>query len=200
MSPAWSTGQGRETSSIRCSCVAAMLGSVLTLASFLKLVHSDVPRPAPGALARTERLGSPCAAAGLLAFSVFSSSACLPYEGVPLQGTHRTSLPRLSFEPIGASGSRCSADACFCLQALGMGVLGLPSGQAAQQRSRTFVGGEKIADHEESRCTGTALLTPRSSICRFLDDSSNTARSGRSTSTTGCRRLPSSLSCVSTGG
>ncbi len=51
-----------------------------------------------GALARTERLGSPCAAAGLLAFCVFFFGV-FALRGSPMQGTHRTPACRgLSFE------------------------------------------------------------------------------------------------------
>ncbi len=61
------------------------------------------------------------------------------------------------------------------------------------------MGGEKIADHEESRCTGTAVLTPGQALPisrRLL----KYGEIGAFDIYNWLSRLPSSWSCVSTGG
>jgi formate hydrogenlyase subunit 3/multisubunit Na+/H+ antiporter MnhD subunit len=137
--------------------IAAMLGSVLTLASFLKLVHSMFLGQRPAALARTREAGfamwlPPVVLAFLCVFfGVFA------YE-VPLRGLIYPSLPLL-IEPIGIWQPVLTT--LLLLASLGLGVLIYLLGTARKPiAARTFVGGEKIADHEESRVTGTAFYTP----------------------------------------
>jgi formate hydrogenlyase subunit 3/multisubunit Na+/H+ antiporter MnhD subunit len=137
--------------------VAAMLGSVLTLASFLKLIHSIFLGQRPAALARTREAGfamwlPPVVLAALcIIFGVFA------YQ-IPLRGLVYPSLPLL-VEPIGTWQPVLTT--LLVLASLGIGLLIYLCGTARRTTpARTFVGGEMIADDEESRVTGTAFYTP----------------------------------------
>jgi len=137
--------------------VAAMLGSVLTLASFLKLLHAMFFGQRPAALARTREAGfamwlPPVLLAVLcIVFGVFA------YQ-LPLRGLIYPSLPLL-VEPVGIWQPALTT--LLMLAALGIGALIYAFGTARKSvAARTFVGGEKIADDEEGRVTGTAFYTP----------------------------------------
>jgi formate hydrogenlyase subunit 3/multisubunit Na+/H+ antiporter MnhD subunit len=137
--------------------VAAMLGSVLTLASFLKLIHAIFLGQRPTALARTREAGfamwlPPAVLAALcILFGVFAYP-------IPLRGLIYPSLP-LFVEPIGIWQPGLTTLLIFA--SLGIGLLIYLFGTARRTTaSRTFVGGEMIADDEESRVTGTAFYTP----------------------------------------
>ncbi len=137
--------------------IAAMLGSVLTLASFMKLLHSIFFGQRPESLARVREVGfgmwlPPVLLAALcIVFGVFA------YQ-IPLRGLIYPSLPLL-IEPTGIWQPVLTT--LLLLAALGIGVLVYLLGTARKPTTaRTFVGGEKIADDEESRVTGTAFYTP----------------------------------------
>jgi formate hydrogenlyase subunit 3/multisubunit Na+/H+ antiporter MnhD subunit len=137
--------------------IAAMLGSVLTLASFLKLLHSMFLGQRPAALARTREAGFamwlPPAVLALvcIVFGVFA------YQ-IPLRGLIYPSLPLL-VEPIGIWQPVLTT--LLVAASLAIGVLVYLLGTARRPTAaRTFVGGEMIADDEESRVTGTAFYSP----------------------------------------
>ncbi|UCG43663.1 MAG: NADH-quinone oxidoreductase subunit L [candidate division WOR-3 bacterium] len=135
---------------------AAMLGSVLTLASFLKLLHSIFLGQRPAALARV-REGSfamwvPTAILALtcIAFGVFAIS-------FPLRSFIYPSLPMIVqppgiWQPVLAT--------LLVLIGLGVGAVVYLLGTGRKPAAgRSFVGGERIAYDEESRVTGTAFYT-----------------------------------------
>lgn len=137
--------------------IAAMLGSVLTLASFLKLLHSMFFGQRPAALAKVREVGFgmwlPPAALALfcVVFGVFA------YQ-LPLRGLIYPSLP-VSVEPPGIWQPALTT--LLLLAALGIGAAVYLLGTARRPTgARTFVGGERIADEEESRVTGTAFYSP----------------------------------------
>ncbi len=136
--------------------VAAMLGSVLTLASFLKLLHAIFFGQRPASLARAHEvsfamwlppvlLAATCVLFGVFAFPVALSA--LIYPGLPFS----VMLPGW-WEPRQAT--------VLLVIALGVGAILYLLGTARKPIvGRTFVGGESIADNEESRVTGTAFYT-----------------------------------------
>jgi len=134
-----------------------MLGSVLTLASFLKLLHAMFFGQRPATLAKVREAGF-----GMWLPPVLLALACVffgvfAYQ-IPLRGFIYPSLPLL-VEPTGVWQPALTT--LLLLAALGLGVLIYLLGTArATTAVRTFVGGEKIADEEESRVTGTAFYTP----------------------------------------
>jgi len=136
---------------------AAMLGSVLTLASFMKLLHAVFFGQRPESLARVREVGfsmwlPPALLAALcVVFGVFA------YQ-MPLRSLIYPSLPLL-IEPTGIWQPVLTT--LLLLASLGIGLLIYLFGTARRPTAaRTFVGGEKIADDEESRVTGTAFYTP----------------------------------------
>jgi formate hydrogenlyase subunit 3/multisubunit Na+/H+ antiporter MnhD subunit len=137
--------------------IAAMLGSVLTLASFLKLLHAMFFGQRPAALAKTREAGfGMWLPPAMLAF-VCVLFGVLAYQ-IPLRGLIYPSLPLL-IEPVGIWQPMLTT--LLLLASLGIGVLIYLLGTARRPTAaRTFVGGEKIADDEESRVTGTAFYTP----------------------------------------
>lgn len=136
--------------------VSAMLGSVLTLASFLKLLHAVFLGQRPAGLAKV-REGSftmwlPTAVLALLciAFGVFA------YQW-PLRGLI---YPALGFwpEPLGIWQPVVTTLLLFI--ALGIGAVIYLFGTARKPTlGVTFVGGEKIAEEEEGRVPGTAFYS-----------------------------------------
>jgi len=137
--------------------IAAMLGSVLTLASFLKLLHSMFLGQRPAALAKTREAGfamwlPPVVLAVVcILFGVFASQ-------IPLRGLIYPSLPLL-IEPTGIWQPVLTT--LLVLASLGIGTLVYLFGTARRPTAaRTFVGGEMIADDEEGRVTGTAFYSP----------------------------------------
>jgi formate hydrogenlyase subunit 3/multisubunit Na+/H+ antiporter MnhD subunit len=136
--------------------VAAMLGSVLTLASFLKLLHAVFLGQRPDYLSRA-REGSfvmwlPTLVLALLciAFGVFA------YQ-LPLQHLIYPSLP-FAVRPIGVWQPVLTT--LLVLIALGVGAVVYLLGTGRKPvEGRSFVGGEKIAYDEESRVTGTAFYS-----------------------------------------
>ncbi|MBM3313981.1 hypothetical protein FJY70_05275 [candidate division WOR-3 bacterium] len=137
--------------------VAAMLGSVLTLASFMKLVHAMFLGQRPATLARTREAGFamwlPPVVLALFCvlFGVFA------YQ-LPLRGLIYPSLPLL-VEPFGIWQPALTT--LLLLASLGIGVLVYLLGTARRPiAAHTFVGGERITDDEESRVTGTAFYSP----------------------------------------
>jgi formate hydrogenlyase subunit 3/multisubunit Na+/H+ antiporter MnhD subunit len=137
--------------------IAAMLGSVLTLASFLKLLHSLFFGQRPESLSKTREVGF-----GMWLPPVVLGLACIVFGlfayQLPLRGLIYPALPLL-VEPQGVWQPTLTT--LLMLASLGLGlviyVLGTGSKPVA---ARTFVGGEKIADDEESRVTGTAFYSP----------------------------------------
>jgi formate hydrogenlyase subunit 3/multisubunit Na+/H+ antiporter MnhD subunit len=150
-------GVGREGNGLAVVfLVCAMLGSVLTLASFLKLLHSMFFGQRPGSLARVREVGfamwlppavlaALCVVFGVLAWQL------------PLRGFIYPSLPMLIevpgiWQPVLVT--------LLMLVALAVGLTVYLFGTGAKPvPGRTFVGGERIADDEESRVTGTAFYS-----------------------------------------
>ncbi|MEO0086195.1 MAG: proton-conducting transporter membrane subunit, partial [candidate division WOR-3 bacterium] len=138
--------------------VAAMLGSVLTLASFLKLMHAMFLGQRPETLARVREvpitmwLPPALTALACVVFGVFAFP--VPLNGLILPGLPFFEIPLAGiWQPIPAT--------LLGLVALGLGALVYLLGTVAKPvAGRTFVGGEKIADNEESRVTGPAFYTP----------------------------------------
>ena len=137
--------------------IAAMLGSVLTLASFMKLLHAVFFGQRPESLAKVREVGfgmwlpPVLLAAFCVVFGVFA------YQ-IPLRGLVYPGLPLL-VEPVGIWQPVLTT--LLLLASLGIGVLIYLLGTARKSTAaRTFVGGEKIAEEEEGRVTGTAFYTP----------------------------------------
>jgi len=136
--------------------VAAMLGSVLTLASFLKLTHTIFLGRGPKSLAKA-REGSftmwlPTAVLAIICivYGVFA------YQ-VPLPDFIYPSLP-FCVEPFGIWQPVLTT--LLILISLGIGALIYLFGTARKPiEVRAFVGGEKIAESEEGRVTGAALYS-----------------------------------------
>jgi len=137
--------------------VAAMLGSVLTLASFLKLAHAVFLGQRPAGLAKVREvsmtmwlppllLALTCIVFGIFAFHLPLPGMIYPGLGlgfIELAGT---------WQPIPAT--------LLLIVALGIGALIYLLGTASKPvAGRTFVGGERIADEEASRVPGTAFYS-----------------------------------------
>lgn len=135
---------------------AAMLGSVLTLASFLKLLHAVFLGGRPASLAKVREVGftmwlpTVILALACVGFGVFA------YWG-PLQQLIYPALP-FAVEPIGIWQPQLAT--VLMVIALGVGAVIYLLGTVRKPVvGRTFVGGEKIADDEESRVPGTAFYS-----------------------------------------
>ncbi len=136
--------------------VAAMLGSVLTLASFLKLLHAIFLGQRPRSLEGVREAGFvmwlppmlialACVAFGILALPLALRQLVLP--GLPfvveMQGI---------WQPVPVT--------LLMLVALGIGALVYLLGTARRAMvARSYVGGEAIADSEESRVPGTSFYS-----------------------------------------
>lgn len=137
--------------------VAAMLGSVLTLALFLKMLHTLFFGQRPASLERVREVSMTMwlppflLALTCVVFGVFAYS--LPLAGLilPGLGLYEVTLYGV-WNPIPAT--------LLLIAALGLGALLYLFGTASRPVSgRTFVGGEKIADLEESRVPGSAFYS-----------------------------------------
>lgn len=136
--------------------VAAMLGSVLTLASFLKLLHAIFLGQRPAALAKV-REGSftmwlPTVVLAILCivFGVFSNQ-------LPLRGLIYPALP-FGVQPLGIWQPVLTT--VLILIGLGVGTVVYFLGTARRPvTGQTFVGGEKIAEDELGRIPGTAFYS-----------------------------------------
>jgi NADH:ubiquinone oxidoreductase subunit 5 (subunit L)/multisubunit Na+/H+ antiporter MnhA subunit len=137
--------------------IAAMLGSVLTLATFLKLLHSMFFGQRPSALVKVREVGfamwlPPAVLAALcVVFGVFAYQLPLPglvYPGLPML----VELPGIWQPVLTTLLTLVALLVGLVVYVLGTGMRPVPA--------RTFVGGEKIADDEESRVTGTAFYSP----------------------------------------
>ncbi len=137
--------------------IAAMFGSVLTLAYFLKILHSLFFGQRPANLERVREVSMTMwlppflLALTCLVFGVFA------YQ-IPLIGLI---MPGLKFEDLSLFGVWSPIPATLLLIAgLGLGSLVYLFGTAGKPViGKTFVGGEKIADLEESRVPGTAFYS-----------------------------------------
>ncbi|MEN9979176.1 MAG: complex I subunit 5 family protein [candidate division WOR-3 bacterium] len=137
--------------------VAAMFGSVLTLASFLKLLHALFLGQRPAQLERVREvpltmwlppflLALTCVIFGVFAYQL------------PLRGLI---IPGFNFYELNLSGVWSPVSATLLLLAalgLGAGVY-LLSTAVRPVTGRTFVGGEQIGYSEESRVPGTAFYS-----------------------------------------
>ncbi|MBM3315347.1 NADH dehydrogenase [candidate division WOR-3 bacterium] len=140
----------------------AMLGSVLTLASFLKLLHSVFFGQRPAQLAKvrgvpvTMWLPTLLLALTCVVFGVFAQQiplAGLIYPGLVAPGgpLQQVALAGI-WQPVLTS--------LLLLVGLGIGALLYLLGTAARPTAgRTFVGGEKTAEEEEGRVPGTAFYS-----------------------------------------
>ncbi|MGQ9678691.1 MAG: NADH-quinone oxidoreductase subunit 5 family protein [bacterium] len=137
--------------------VAAMLGSVLTLAYFLKMLHTLFFGQRPANLERVREVSMTMwlppflLALACVVFGVFAYS--LPLAGLI--------LPGLRFYDVTLYGVWSPITATLLLiAALGLGALLYLFGTTSRPvPGKTFVGGEKIADLEESRVPGSAFYS-----------------------------------------
>lgn len=137
--------------------VAAMFGSVLTLASFLKLLHGLFLGQHPAQLERVREvpltmwLPPFLLALACILFGVFAYR--LPLGGLI--------IPGLKFYQLNLTGVWSPIPATLLLiAALGVGAFIYFLGTAARPvTGRTFVGGEQIGYEEESRVPGTAFYS-----------------------------------------
>jgi len=141
--------------------VAAMLGSVLTLASFLKLAHAMFFGQRPAALAKVREGGFTMWLPPLVLALLCVGFGVFAYQ-VPLRGLIYPSLP-FPVEPFGIWQPVLTT--LLLLVGLGLGALVYILGTGSKPIvGKTFVGGEKIADEEESRVPGTAFYSPVKSL------------------------------------
>uniref|UniRef100_A0A7V3V0E1 NADH dehydrogenase n=1 Tax=candidate division WOR-3 bacterium TaxID=2052148 RepID=A0A7V3V0E1_UNCW3 len=137
--------------------VAALLGSVLTLASFLKMIHALFLGQRPQTLERVREVSMTMwlppflLALTCVVFGVFA-------YGVPLRGLI---APGVKFYELELSGIWSPIPATLLLLAgLGLGAIVYLLGTVARPvTGRTFVGGEQIGYDEESRVPGTAFYS-----------------------------------------
>ncbi|MCX7994576.1 MAG: proton-conducting transporter membrane subunit [candidate division WOR-3 bacterium] len=131
--------------------VAAMFGSVLTLASFLKMLHSLFLGERPKELDKVREVRF-----GMIVPPLILAFLCIIFgifaEQIPLARLIYPSLPFFKIEPIGF----WSAGLTTVLMLLGIliGLIIFIFGTALKPRkSKVFVGGE-VLDTEEARITG----------------------------------------------
>jgi len=137
--------------------VAAMLGSVLTLAAAVKLLHAVFFGQRPEPLARLREVGFGMWLPPLLLAAICLAFGVFAYQ-LPLAGFVYPSLPLL-VEPIGIWQPVLTT--LLLLASLGIGVLVYLLGNVRRVTpARTFVGGEGIAESEEGRFVGTAFYSP----------------------------------------
>jgi formate hydrogenlyase subunit 3/multisubunit Na+/H+ antiporter MnhD subunit len=137
--------------------IAAMLGSVLTLASFMKLMHAVFFGQRPESLARVREVGFGMWLPPVLLAALCIVFGILAYQ-LPLRGLVYPSLPLL-IEPTGIWQPVLTT--LLLLASLGIGLLIYLFGTARRTTAaRTFVGGERIAEDEEGRVVGTAFYSP----------------------------------------
>jgi formate hydrogenlyase subunit 3/multisubunit Na+/H+ antiporter MnhD subunit len=137
--------------------IAAMLGSVLTLASFMKLLHAVFFGQRPEPLVRVREVGFGMWLPPLLLAVLCVGFGIFAYQ-IPLRGLIYPSLP-LFIEPVGIWQPVLTT--LLVLASLGIGVLVYLFGTTRRPTAaRTFVGGETTADTEEGRVTGTAFYSP----------------------------------------
>jgi formate hydrogenlyase subunit 3/multisubunit Na+/H+ antiporter MnhD subunit len=137
--------------------VAAMFGSVLTLASFLKLLHALFLGQRPANLERVREvsmtmwlpsflLALTCVVFGVFAYQVPVPKLVIPglgFSGLELVGVWSPILTTL-----------------LLMAALGLGAIIYLLGTVARAvPGKTFVGGERIGYDEESRVPGTAFYS-----------------------------------------
>ncbi|MFO7639168.1 MAG: proton-conducting transporter membrane subunit [bacterium] len=142
--------------------VAAMLGSVLTMAYVLRLVHGIFFGQRPRHLAHVREAGftmwlpTVLIALTCIAFGVFA-------YGLPLSRLILPALPgrmALSEPQYWLGVWQPELATILMVIAFGVGAVIYLLGTARKPVSgRTFVGGEKIADDEESRVPGTAFYS-----------------------------------------
>lgn len=130
--------------------IAAMFGSVLTLASFLKMIHSLFLGERPKELDRVREtrfemvMPTLILAAACILFGVFA-------EAIPLR---QLILPSLSFPVSGIGFWTPALATVLMIGGLLIGLLVYLLGTAMKpRRSRVFVGGE-VMDDETARITG----------------------------------------------
>lgn len=143
--------------------ICAMLGSVLTLASFVKLMHSVFLGQRPLQLARVREvpitmwlppllLALTCVIFGVFAYHIPLSGLVFPSLLMPSGVMHQISLAGV-WQPVLAT--------LLGLAALGLGAIVYLFGTVSRPAAgRTFVGGEKVAEEEEGRVVGTGFYSP----------------------------------------
>ncbi len=137
--------------------VAAMFGSVLTLASFLKMIHSLFLGERPKELDKVREVRF-----GMITPTLILALLCIIFgifaEQIPLARLIYPSLPFLKIESIGF----WSAGLTTVLMILGIaiGLIIFIFGRALKPRmDKVFVGGE-VLDVEEVRITGPNFYSP----------------------------------------
>ncbi|MEO0074359.1 MAG: complex I subunit 5 family protein [candidate division WOR-3 bacterium] len=143
--------------------ICAMLGSVLTLASFLKLMHSVFLGQRPAQLAKVREvpitmwlppllLALVCVVFGVFAYRIPLSGLIYPGLLAPAGVLRQIQLAGV-WQPVLAT--------LLGLAALGLGAIVYLLGSVSRPAAgRTFVGGERIAEDEEGRVVGTAFYSP----------------------------------------
>ncbi|HTW91639.1 MAG TPA: proton-conducting transporter membrane subunit [bacterium] len=141
--------------------VASMMGSVLTLASFLKLLHSLFLGQRPSTLSRNREVGFAMWLPPIILASVCVLFGVFAYP-IPLRGLIYPSLPFV-VEPNGIWQPEWAT--LLVLVSLGLGVLAYLLGAGRNTvTARTFVGGENTANEEEGRVTGSGFYGPVKTI------------------------------------
>ena len=136
--------------------IAAMLGSVLTLASFLKLLHAIFFGQRPEPLAKVREVGFGMWLPPLLLATLCVAFGVFAYQ-LPLRGLVYPSLPLL-IAPTGIWQPVLTT--LLLIAAFGVGVLIYLLGTARRPTAvRTFVGGEGVAETEEGRVVGTSFYS-----------------------------------------
>lgn len=139
--------------------VAAMVGSVLTLASFVKLLHAVFLGQRPSRLEGVRETGfSMWLPPGILALACIAFGVFQKQLG--LETLLQRSLPASGhFEPIGIWQPLPAT--LLLLLSLGIGIVVYILGTAAAPvAGKAYVGGESIAELDESRVPGTAFYGP----------------------------------------
>lgn len=137
--------------------IAAMLGSVLTLASFLKLLHSVFLGQRPAALNRVRETSFAMWVPTLLLALACVGFGLFAYQ-VPLQQLVYPSLP---FSVVLPGIWQPALATVLLVIAVGLGAVIYLLGTGRKPvEGRTFVGGETIAETEEGRVTGSAFYSP----------------------------------------
>lgn len=143
--------------------VCAMFGSVLTLASFLKLMHSVFLGQRPVQLAKVREvpvtmwlppllLALTCVVFGVFAYRIPLSGLVYPGLIAPAGGLQRIPLAGV-WQPV--------LTTLLMLASLGLGAVVYLFGTVSRPIvGKTFVGGEKVAELEEGRVVGTAFYSP----------------------------------------
>jgi formate hydrogenlyase subunit 3/multisubunit Na+/H+ antiporter MnhD subunit len=161
--------------------IAALLGSVFTLASFLKVLHSLFFGQTPESCARVREVGvamwlpTMLQALACIAFGVAASAIPIRLLILPSLPPDILDITRAPWNPTGFYQATTTTGLILLGIALGLGIylLGRPF---KTSRAPAFVGGEDMPE-EEARITGTEFYGPVKTL-RYLKDMFASAESG----------------------